>query len=187
MALSTLLDSSFVIRDIHLFDERLESDYLRTAGTTTYCEYVTPPVVDGFLWSTPAKHAGLRLVAVNDDDSSSAIPVTSHTCRQSGKDGLSVTCTTPYGAFKLLLKEEALLATYAPSIKKSWALEFTAAEGAKLPFTRLEPHAISATHKGYDYTIRLRRGTFADVASDHSSWRILPRRNALVLSTKTRP
>ncbi|MBO4589794.1 MAG: hypothetical protein J5698_02340 [Bacteroidaceae bacterium] len=180
-------DSSFVIRDIHLFDECLESDYLRTAGTTTYCEYVTPPVVDGFLWSTPAKHAGLRLVAVNDDGSSSAIPITSHTCRQSGQDGLSVVCTTPYGPFTLLLKADALTATYAPSPAKSWALEFTAAEGAKLPFNSLEPQAVSATHKGFDYTIRLRRGTFAAVASDHSSWRILSHRNTLVLSGKARP
>ena len=192
-------DSSFVIRDIHLFDERIESDYLRRAGTTTYCEYTTPPVVDGFVWSTPAKHAGLRLVALHDDGSSTVIPVTSHECRQRGNDALAISCTTPYGPFEMLLEEARLTVTHKqasnrwPCLRPSqlghpseldashcsvrWALEFGADSGARLPFTRIEPKAISATHNGYDYVLRLRRGTFVAAAPDFSLWRILPQQN----------
>lgn len=173
-------DNSFVIRDIHLFDERMESDYLRSAGTTTYCEYITPPLVDGFVWSTPAEHAGLRLVAIQDNGSTTPIPVMSHTCCKSGKGTLAVTCETPYGPFKMLFKEDALTVNYKPAAVK-WALEFTAAKEAKLPFTRIDTQSISATHNGFDYTIRLRRGSFAATNSDCSRWRILPQKSSVVL------
>ena len=52
--------NSFRFRDIHLFDERLESDYLTKAGSSNQCIYMTLPVVDGFLWSTADDLAGLR-------------------------------------------------------------------------------------------------------------------------------
>ena len=172
-------DDSFVIRDIHLFDERMESDYLRKAGTTNYCEYITPALVDGFVWSTPAEHAGLRMMAVQDDGSTTPIPVTSHTCRKGGKGTLAVTCETPYGSFKMLMKEKVLSITYEPASIK-WTLEFTAAKEAKLPFTRIDAQAISATHNGFDYTIRLRQGIFSATASDCSRWRILPQKNRIV-------
>ena len=42
------------IRDIHMFDQRMESDYYRKAGTTNQCVYTTLPVVDGCMWSTRA-------------------------------------------------------------------------------------------------------------------------------------
>ena len=43
------------IRDIHMFDQRMESDYYRKAGTTNQCVYTTLPVVDGCMWSTREK------------------------------------------------------------------------------------------------------------------------------------
>lgn len=50
------------IRDIHMFDQRMESDYYRKAGTTNQCVYTTLPVVDGCMWSTREKLAGLRVM-----------------------------------------------------------------------------------------------------------------------------
>ena len=46
------------IRDIHMFDQRMESDYYRKAGTTNQCVYTTLPVVDGCMWSTREQLAG---------------------------------------------------------------------------------------------------------------------------------
>lgn len=174
-------DSSFIVRDIHLFGERIESDYLRRAGTTTYCEYITPPVVDGFLWSTPTEHAGLRLVAIKDDGSTTPIPISSHTCNKSGKGSLTVTCETPYGSLELLMKEDALTTTYKLTAAIRWALEFSAAKDAKLPFTHITTSTIKLTHSGYDYLLRLCKGTFATTTPDCSRWRILPQRNCICL------
>ena len=50
------------IRDIHMFDQRMESDYYRKAGTTNQCVYTTLPVVDGCMWSTREQLAGLRVM-----------------------------------------------------------------------------------------------------------------------------
>lgn len=175
--------SNFVIRDIHLFDERIESDYLRKAGTTTYCEYITPAVVDGFIWSTSAEHAGLRLVAIQEDGNTQPISVISHTCQQKDKSTLLVTCETSYGPFHLLMEEETLTATYSTATSLRWALEFTAAKDAKLPFTSIEPQVIHATHKGYNYLINLKKGSFKSTSSNCSRWQILPnKKNTITIS-----
>jgi hypothetical protein len=52
---------SFRFRDVHLFDEHMESDYLTKAGTSNQCIFTTLPFIDGFLWSSKDKKAGLRL------------------------------------------------------------------------------------------------------------------------------
>lgn len=173
-------DNSFVIRDIHLFDESIASDYLLKAGTENYCEYITPPLIDGFIWSTPEEHAGLRLTQILDDGKTREIPVTSHACTKKGKDCLAVTCQTPYGPFRMLMKEDVLTITYKPAIK--WALEFTAAKDARLPFTSIDNQVIKATHKGYDYAFQLNRGSFSAVSTDCSNWRILPQKNRVVFN-----
>ena len=51
------------IRDIHMFDQRMESDYYRKAGTTNQCVYTTLPVVDGCMWSTKGPDWMLELTA----------------------------------------------------------------------------------------------------------------------------
>ena len=47
-------------RDIHLFDENLQSDYLAKNSTSTQFLFHTLPFVDGYSWSTPETRAGLR-------------------------------------------------------------------------------------------------------------------------------
>ncbi len=49
-------------RDIHLFDQGLNSEYIDQAGDSPQCIYRTLPVVDGYGWSTPEERAGLWLV-----------------------------------------------------------------------------------------------------------------------------
>ena len=43
-------DRSIRFRDIQLFDERIESDYLKQRGTSNQCVYTTCSILDGFLW-----------------------------------------------------------------------------------------------------------------------------------------
>lgn len=175
----------FVIRDIHMFDAEVESDYLRKAGTTSYCEYITPPFVDGFLWSTAKEKAGLRLVAMNEDGSVKAVPVTSHTCRKGADDVLAVNCETEYGQFQLLFKEDAMTVTLQPmqgAAPVKWALEFTAIKTDDLPFTKISAKAISATHRGYDYDVRLLKGNFKSADASFANWHIIPENNTVVLS-----
>lgn len=177
--------TDFIIRDIHMFDEEVESDYLRKALTTTYCEYMTPPLVDGFLWSTEDELAGLRLVALNEEGKGKSIPVASHECSKTGEDGLLVKCETTYGQFQLLFNEDAMTVSFSPAETAKpldWALEFTAAMKDNLPFTNISDKVLSASHRGYDYDINLIEGKFSSKNSSFANWHILPQDNRLVIS-----
>ena len=176
--------TEFIIRDIHMFDEKIESDYLRKPLTTTYCEYTTPPFVDGFYWSSENELAGLRLVTFKADGTSSEIPVKSHKSMETEEGVLAVLCNTDYGQFELLFNEDAMTVSFAPakgSESLEWALEFTAAIKDKLPFTNISEKAISASYKGYDYSVRLLEGSFSQKNSDFAKWQILPQDNRLIL------
>ena len=168
-----------------MFDASIESDYLRKAGTTTYCEYITPPFVDGFLWSTKKEKAGLRLVSFKADGTSKEIPVKSHECVETGKDALTVFCNTDYGKFELLFNEDAMTVSFASvsgSESLEWALEFTAVKTDDLPFTKMSDKTVSASHRGYDYDVNLLEGKFSSKDSSFADWYILPQDGRLVLS-----
>ena len=179
------INNHFMIRDIHMFDASIESDYLRKAGTTSYCEYITPPFVDGFLWSTKKDKAGLRLVTFKADGASKEIPVKSHECLESGNGILTVLCNTDYGQFKLLFNEDAMTVSFDPasgSEPLEWAMEFTAVKKDNLPFTNISDKTISASHRGYDYNVRLLEGNFRSEDSAFAKWHIVPQNGRLVLS-----
>jgi hypothetical protein len=179
------IKDNFVIRDIHMFDASIESDYLRKAGTTSYCEYITPPFVDGFLWSTKKDKAGLRLVSFKADGKTKEIPVESHECVESGNGELTVLCNTNCGQFELVFNENGMTVSLDPvtgAESLEWALEFKAIVKDDLPFTKITDKAISASHRGYDYNVRLLEGKFTSKASDFSNWQIIPQNGRLVLS-----
>jgi len=54
-------NGTLCFRDIHLFNEKIPSAYLTKKATSNECSFFTLPFVDGYLWSTPQKIAGLRL------------------------------------------------------------------------------------------------------------------------------
>ncbi|UYU56753.1 hypothetical protein KQP61_21790 [Bacteroides faecis] len=59
-------DHSIRFRDIQLFDERIESDYLKQRGTSNQCVYTTCSILDGFLWSTPDEYAAIRFYTITN-------------------------------------------------------------------------------------------------------------------------
>ena len=175
----------FVIRDIHLFDESIESDYLRQAGTSTQCVYTTLPIVDGYLWSTSDERAGLRLVALQGESGTEEIPVFSHSFRQTAADQLVVDQKTPYGTFTLTLNEDNITCSLCAKKKVNWAMEFTAAPKASLPFDELSAQEMRATWKGHPYAFHLQKGSFETASSSSgkpTSWRMHPQRGKIVLS-----
>jgi hypothetical protein len=177
--------NDFLIRDIHMFDEKMESDYLRKPLTTTYCEYITPPFIDGFFWSTENELAGLRLVTLKADGIVEDIPVNSYECKETGDNVLTVFCNTDCGQFQLLFNEDAMTVSFTPSEgaeSLEWALEFTAAKADNLPFTEISDKSISASHRGYDYNVRLIEGNFSSKDPSFANWCILPENNRLILS-----
>ena len=65
-------NGGFFIRDLHLFDEKVVSPTHNVALATTSLAYGTLPVMDGALWSGPAK-AGIWPVLLAPDGGTSAL------------------------------------------------------------------------------------------------------------------
>jgi len=97
------------IRDIHMFDQRMESDYYRKAGTTNQCVYTTLPVVDGCMWSTREQLAGLRVMRRTADGSLAPAQGGTPAVTEKGKGKLLVEWPMDDGRqLTILLSEEGM-------------------------------------------------------------------------------
>lgn len=170
--------NEFRFRDIHLFDQRIESDYLKKAGTSTQCIYMTMPLVDGYMWSSNSKWAGLRLVEIQSDGSSRQIKTGRPEIEEKGSE-LIIKCHPAEGEFTIRCTEQALYIAFDSD--KQWALELTTATGKQLPFNQISGDAIKAEFNGHPYSIEAVRGNF--VASDNGAYvlRIMPSDSAITI------
>ena len=170
--------NEFRFRDIHLFDQRIESDYLKKAGTSTQCIYMTIPLVDGYMWSSNSAWAGLRLVEIQSDGSSRQIKTGRPEIEEKGSE-LIIKCHPAEGEFTIRCTEQALYIAFDSD--KQWALELTTATGKELPFNKISSDAIKAEFNGHPYSIEAVRGNF--VASDNGAYvlRIMPSDSAITI------
>jgi hypothetical protein len=155
----------FRIRDIHLFDERLKSDYLESAGTSTQCVFETLPVLDGCKWSTATQKAGLRLTDAAGKQLRTSVPKVS----ELSENILKVTFTTEDGhSFELIFNEKTFsVRSVSNNNNKSWYLTFTAADGVSLPFTDFQSGTVYAQYKGFGYSFRLTDGSLEMFSDAH--------------------
>lgn len=157
-------NSSFRFRDIHFFDEKMESAYLKKAGTSTQCVFKTLPVVDGFEWSTANEIAGLYLIKIDQNGKSSEV-----LC------GNPVVVSLPNNILKVEWKEKSLNTTFvalfyedhfeikaaSPNKKYSWALELRTNPKAELPFVSISNNLIKARFDNLNYFIRCDEGAIS--------------------------
>jgi hypothetical protein len=172
--------SSFRFRDIHLFDERMESDYLIKAGESTQCIYTTLPVVDGYMWSTHSEIAGLRIIDRDGNALTTGVPEVS----ELSGNVLKVTFTETSGRkFNLVFYEDRFEMTGSDN---SWALELKTAqqEIATLPFLSVEERQIKAAYNGFEYSVVCTKGAF--VKADGCVFRILPDKGKIAVDCSSR-
>jgi hypothetical protein len=182
-------DQSFRFRDIHLFDERLESDYLHKAGTSTQCIYMTLPVVDGFLWSTPDQLAGLRLMRKSAEGNWQEVMLGSPVVTEIAANELQVECIGDLQEkYRMNFYEDRFEITcpdQKPSI--SWMLELRTAPGIELPFTSIDSHQINATRKGFNYSMVCKTGTVESPEKPETFvFRLIPSDNKLIMDCSYR-
>lgn len=175
---------AFRFRDIHLFDETMESDYLRRAGTSTKCVYTTLPVVDGYLWSTPEKIAGLRLVSKGK-----VVKVGKPSVTKAADDVLVVKAETGIGRMTVRLSEDRIEVSISRAAA-DWSLELTVAPEAKhtfrLPRAGKYVSDIYANERGFAYSVTVERGWFTRDASREQVWSMVPDGGKITLNTKVR-
>ena len=149
---------SLKFRDLHLFDENLRSEYLDHPDTLPVFHYETLPLVDGCLWSTETRMAGLHFVAPAFSGGNPEFV---------SKDGIqTVTWPSADGKsrFDLSFTEDAIEIESKGKVGE-WYLELTVAPDAVLPFTEIGQQSVQAHSQGMDYGMTLSPGLAEDLRS----------------------
>lgn len=150
-------DSTLRFRDIHMFDERMESPYVKYQGTSTQCLYKTLPVVDGFNWSTASQVAGLRLVRMEGD---SLIPVLVGAPQVEQTAQGELTTVTPIlegGTCRIVFNEDSIRISLSDLASEAaqygFVLSVSKDKQVTLPFTGVDSTSVRARVKKVDYRI----------------------------------
>ena len=154
---------------MHLFNENLRSEYLDHPDTLPVFHYETLPLVDGCLWSTEAKMAGLRLEAPAFTGGAPAF------VSKDGTQTVSWPSADGKGRFELTFTESAIEVA-SRGKTGDWYLELTVAPGAALPFTEIGRNTVRARYQEMDYGFTLQRGRAEDLrsANGEAVLRLLP-------------
>ncbi|MBO7524187.1 MAG: hypothetical protein J6T79_01635, partial [Verrucomicrobia bacterium] len=182
--------SNLTIRDIHLFNEDFASDYIDKAGTSTQCIYTTLPFVDGFVWSSAEKRAGLRLYSMDSYGKHTLLqgktPVIT-----SGNKTLQVEWQTldEQATFVFTFTEgEMIVVCKAKDPSFQWNMELTTAPGAPLPFLHIDSQTIQALYKDFPYQITCKQGNCIDTRKPglDTALRLEPKDQTITLGFKTK-
>ncbi len=162
---------SFRFRDIHLFDERVESAYYRKKGEGNQFFYYTLPLVDGFNWSTISERAGLRIFRTDGVGIKTEVSFGVPNVKEEGRSAMIISCKDSDGnLFSITLRENQLEVACQPVGQAfEWGLELRTSKGAELPFQKIETDRITASFLNYDYMIRCLSGTAVRSADNDGS------------------
>lgn len=175
---------AFFIRDIHLFDENLESDYLYKRATSNQCSFTTLPVVDGMLWSRDGQQAGLMLVGINADGTAEKIALGEIEITHENNTVLRVASGLPDGTlFTFTLYENRM--EVKCNKKRPWALELVSYDDDVPCFDEIAAGHIAATRKGIHYRVVCKKGRFERMEGLSAAvLRMKPDGNELVVKFK---
>lgn len=149
--------ASLKFRDLHVFDERLRSEYLDRPDTLPVFHYETLPLVDGCLWSKPGHLAGLRFAA--PDFSGGEPSFTSG--NQDRRQDVVWPSSDGKGRFVISFTENRI-EIRAKGKVNGWCLELSVAPGAVLPFTDISEKTVEASYQGLRYGLVLDKGIVED-------------------------
>jgi len=168
-------------RDIHLFNEKLRSKYETEVATSNECTFFTLPAVDGYLWSTPDKFAGLKFkVTLNGKEQLLEGGDPKVTESLPGKLLIKWPLKTIKGSLEIVFTEKQVKISLSGNQQAKWLLDLETADKAELPFTGITSNKVSAQFEGMKYAITAIKGTFADPGNNHR-FRIIPSQNLILL------
>ena len=172
--------NAFCFRDIHLFDEKFQSQYFETPGTGNQFFYYTLPLIDQFYWSTPEDKIGLRFVKTDNTDIILENPVVT----EIAKDVLQVKSKDKEGnTFTITLHEDRIDVS-CDSKTLTWALELKVPSERieRLPFQTFTKSSIEATFKDFSYKIKCKKGSIEKGNNTDYAFRLIPTKGKLILS-----
>ncbi|MDP4185264.1 MAG: hypothetical protein Q8862_08905 [Bacteroidota bacterium] len=173
-------------RDIHMFDEKLPSDYLTQKGLTSNCSFFTLPFVDGYVWSTPDTIAGLRFKFFVKDQEiqiSGGNPIITDSIP--GKLHIVWPLLPFSGNLVIDLTEREMQIKLEGKGPDKWYLDLTTANSAKLPFDKISSQRVDCTFKDLAYHVIAKKGYF-DKPQENVVFRIKPHSNTIKLDFSER-
>ncbi len=169
-------------RDIHLFNENLASDYLTKKSTSTKSSFFTLPFVDGHVWSSKGKRAGLRFEAlVNNREVS--IKGGDPEIKRAAKGELHISwpLTSIDGTLVMDIYEQQIKINMQGNDSAHWFLDLTTDPSADLPFSNIRAHRVECRFKGMNYSVSTTTGSFSQ-PTDSVALRIKPANNIIILN-----
>jgi hypothetical protein len=163
-----------------LFDENFASDFLTKKSTSNQCSFFTLPFVDGHLWSSAGKMAGLRFKALMDGKEillNGGNPVIKSPV--SGRLDISWPLKSGNDTLQMHIDEREIEMVMAGK-PLDWFLDLSTAADARLPFKKIIANRIDCEFQGMKYSIYAIKGSFSK-PSDSDVFRISPVGNKLVL------
>ncbi len=177
-----------MVRDIHLFDERVVSPYYEKVCTSNQCIYMTLPLVDGCLWSIASDMAGLRFYRREADGTLSELrgEAPNITTRKN-RVQISWPLKEEKGEIRMFFDEKEM--KVACSAKKlDWCMMLHTQPKAKLPFTQIEDRRIAGVQNDFAFQACLKKGHFIDLRDkgDGSVFLITPDKKEILLRCDVR-
>ena len=162
-------DGGLRFRDIHQFNEELKSSYYSEKVTSSECSFFTLPVMDGYLWSSKTKQAGIWfkakiqgkevLLKGSDPVVSDSIP---------GKLIIRWPLKNVPGMLIIELDETSISFSMQTVGSNSidWFLLLDAAENAPLPFVSYTNSKLKGWSQGMGYTMDISKGQLGRNSKD---------------------
>lgn len=180
----------FCFRDIHLFDENFQSEYLDTPGTTGQFFYYTLPVVDRFHWSTPQEKTGLRVVKIDKDGNKEVVVLESPVVTEPSETVLKVESNDRNGNNFVFTFHEDKIEVSCKACEKdfNWVLELKVPQDRidRLPFKHFTRTSVGSTFRGFDYTLSCKKGRIMKGNNNDYVFRLLPSGSRLVIDCKVK-
>ena len=167
-------------RDIHLFDESIESDYLEKAGTSNQCVYTTCPIIDGFLWSTRDEYAAIRFYTLSDVEHE--VELKEVQVKAVNDKAMEVICTATDDFVYTITLSEKQIEVKSDNTGKWW-LELGVAEGKTLPLKVINGNELTGKLKDTTYGILCKKG---EMTQGINTLRLTPQNNSLILDCSYR-
>ncbi|WP_321290067.1 hypothetical protein [uncultured Sunxiuqinia sp.] len=173
-------------RDIHLFDENLQSKYLTEKVNSNECFFFTFPFVDGHVWSSSDEIAGLRLKALVDEAEvllKGGTPMI--TSPQEGSLQVEWPLESIDGTFLMYFDEQKIDMRIKAKETIDWYWDLTTKNDAELPFLKISPSVVNCEFDEMNYVLNAKNGTFSK-PNDQVVLRISPEDNKIILDMADR-
>jgi len=172
-------------RDIHLFNENFPSVYTTQKATSNECSFFTLPFIDGYIWSTPGKIAGLRFktivngreVLMEGED-----PIVSDSIY--GKLYIVWPLKSMAGNLIISIDEKQIALKVEGGKSDNWFLDLTTADNVKLPFKKINLSRVDCEFEGMNYFIKATKGSFLKLKNE-TVFRITPHDDTIILNLET--